>query len=83
MIELADVKRKTPRLSLDTPLNARKALGRLIRLRYQGKIESEMFRDIVYGFSSLINYDKLLADLRIEERLTAIENRTAAREASR
>ena len=81
MIEIGDGKKSTPRLTLDSPASARKSLARLVRLRYQGRLESELFRDLVYAFSALINYDKLLADLRIEERLTAIEARQTAKEA--
>lgn len=69
-------KPKTPgalRLTLDTPHAARRTLARLSRMRFRGEITSEVYRDLVYGLSTMRAFDSLLADLRIEERLAALE----------
>jgi len=70
-----------PRLSLDGPLATRKTIARLVRLRFRGGIDSGTFRDCLYGLNTALGYDKLLADLRIEERLAEIEARLASRDA--
>lgn len=77
-------KPKTPgalRLTLDTPHAARRTLARLSRMRFRGEIGSDVYRDLVYGLSTMRAFDSLLADLRIEERLAALEAKNA--EASR
>jgi len=58
---------------MDTPASARKTLARLSRMRFRGEIASETFRDLIYAISTLRAYDALIADLRIEERLAALE----------
>ena len=69
-----------PRLALDTPGATRKTIGRLIRMRFRGELVSDVFRDCLYGLNTALGYDRLLADLRIEERLDAIEARLAAKD---
>lgn len=66
-------KKGPPRLALDSAASTRKTLARLVRLRFRGEIDSATFRDLFYGANTLLGYDKLLADLRIEERLDALE----------
>jgi hypothetical protein len=66
-------KKQAPRIALDTPKAARHSIARLCRMRFRGELTTEVFRDLIYGLSSLRAYDALLADLRIEERLDAIE----------
>lgn len=68
-----DGKKGPPRLALDSAASTRKTLARLIRLRFRGELDSATFRDLFYGANTLLGYDKLLADLRIEERLDALE----------
>ena len=53
---------------------ARLTLARLIRSYHRGEMESQTFRDLVYGFNTLLSYFKHAADLDIEKRLEAIEN---------
>jgi len=72
-----------PRLSLDNPKAARKTLARLARMRFRHEIDSETFRDLIYCLSTLRSYDALLADLRIEDRLTEIEAALAAKESNK
>jgi hypothetical protein len=62
-----------PRLGLDGAQATRKTLARLLRMRFRGELGSELFRDLIYGANTILGYDRLLADLRIEERLDALE----------
>jgi ethanolamine utilization cobalamin adenosyltransferase len=62
-----------PRLGLEGAAATRKTLARLLRLRFRGEIDTVLFRDMFYGLNVALGYDKLLADLRIEERLDLIE----------
>jgi hypothetical protein len=72
-----------PRLALDGAAATRKTLARLLRLRFRGEIDTVLFRDMFYGLNVALGYDKLLADLRIEDRLTAIEAALAAKEGTK
>lgn len=65
------------RLTLDTPHAARRTLARLSRMRFRGEIGSDVYRDLVYGLSTMRAFDALLADLRIEERIAALEAKSA------
>ena len=69
-----------PRLSLDGAKQTRATLARLLRLRFRGEIDSVLFRDMFYGLNVALGYDRLLADLRIEERMDALEAAIAAQE---
>ena len=63
------------RLRLNTPVNARKTLSRLIRLVDSGEIQDGRFRTLVYGMAKLLEYFRFEKDLEIEARLTEIERR--------
>lgn len=76
------MKKQAPRIALDTPKAARHSIARLCRMRFRGELSTEVYRDLIYGLSSLRAYDALLADLRIEERLDALEATIAEREAA-
>jgi hypothetical protein len=79
-VETDNVKKPgPPRLSLDGAKQTRGTLARLLRMRFRGEIDSILFRDMVYGLGCALGYDKLLADLRIEDRLSAIEAAIAAK----
>ena len=62
------------RLGMKDHRSARLTLGRLIRQYHAGELESQTFRDLVYGFNTMLSYFKHAADLDIEKRLEAIEN---------
>lgn len=62
------------RLNMRDHNAARLTLGRLIRSYHAGELESQTFRDLVYGFNTMLSYFKHAADLAIEDRLTAIED---------
>lgn len=62
-----------PRIALDSTQAARRSLARLARMRFRGELDSETFRDLIYGLSALLAFDRHLADLRIEERLANVE----------
>jgi hypothetical protein len=47
------------RLSLSNARAARHTLTRLIRLRFNGKIDSQNFRDLTYALNVLLGFDKL------------------------
>jgi hypothetical protein len=79
MVESARKPRGTPRLMLDSPASARKTLARLSRMRFRGEIASDVYRDLVYGLSTIRSFDSLLADLRIEARIEELEKLAAAK----
>ena len=62
------------RLPMKTHDHARRTLARLMRAYHNGELESKKFRDLVYGLTTMLAYFKHAADLRIEERLEAIED---------
>ncbi len=64
-----------PQLRLNTPANARRSLARIIRMRAKDEITEADYKSIVYGISSMLGYFKLESDLRIEERIEALEAR--------
>jgi len=53
--------------------NARASLATLIRKREKDEIDDADYKALVYGLSHLLAYLKTEADLRIEERLEALE----------
>jgi hypothetical protein len=63
------------KLRLNTHVGARRTLARLLREYDNGAMESEKFRDLVYGLSKLLDYFRLERELEIEHRLEAIERR--------
>lgn len=60
-------------LRLNTLINSRKTLGRLLREFNAGKVQGEKFRTMVYGLSILLQYWKVEKEAELEERLEAIE----------
>ncbi len=63
------------RLRLDTLEKTRLTYARLLRLRATGRLNPPTFRDLVYGFTSFLGYWKLEADIRLEEKLEALERK--------
>ena len=61
------------RITTKTHRSARHALGRLIRNYQAGQMESQTFRDLIYGMTLLLSYFKHEADLEIEKRLQDVE----------
>ena len=53
---------------------ARLSLARLIRSFHRGELKEDKFRALIYGMNCLLGYFKLAADIRIEDRLDAIED---------
>ena len=56
---------------------AQRALAKMLKeFKEQSAEERDIagFRAMVYGFSALLSYFKLAADLRLEERLEAVES---------
>jgi len=63
------------RLKLSTREDARQSLARIIRLRAQGKMESDRFRDLCYGLAHLLGFFRLELDADVEKRLEILEER--------
>lgn len=61
-------------MRLSNAQNARGALASLINRREKGTIEDADYRALVYGLSQLLGYFKHIDDLRIEERLSRLED---------
>ncbi len=65
---------RIPQLRLNTLVNSRKSLTRIIRLFNAGNIAEAKFRALIYGFANLLQYWKVEKDLEIEKRIEAIED---------
>jgi hypothetical protein len=65
------------RINASSHAKARVSLGRLIRERQRGDIDSATFRDLIYSMNLLLGFFKLDAEIQIEERLTKIEDEIA------
>ena len=68
---------KTPTfhaLELDTLQDSRRSYARLIEAYATGQTSESQTRTIAYLLGGYLQYLKMEADLRIEERLTAIED---------
>jgi hypothetical protein len=61
------------RLSLETRKNVRASLCKLMRARYNGTIETTVFRDMVYSFNALLAGDKLDYETETNKRLENLE----------
>jgi hypothetical protein len=64
---------RIPRVPLRTHDSARRTLASFIRAYRRGELDKDLYRGLVYGMSALLGYFKLESDLRIEERLDAVE----------
>ena len=62
-------------MRLNNAANARASLATLIKKRERDEIDDADYRSLVWGLSQLLGYFKHLDDLRIEERLDALEER--------
>lgn len=62
------------KINASTHEKARLSLGRLLRQYQADEIESQTFRDLIFGMNCLLSYFKHASDLRIEERLDVIED---------
>lgn len=68
------------RINTATHEKARLSLGRLIRQYQAEEIESQTFRDIVYAMNTLLGFFKLDVEVKVEERLIALEDAEAERQ---
>jgi hypothetical protein len=64
-----------PRIALGDYKAARHSLARIIRLRFRKEIDSDLFRDLVYGLNALLGFDKFEKESALEKRLSDLENR--------
>jgi len=64
---------QNPTQRLNTLLNSRKSLSRLMRQYGNGHIDQDRFRSLVYSYNVLLAYWRTLEELEIKERLGKIE----------
>lgn len=64
-------------LRLNTLENSRKSYARILRAYLRGELPTEQARTLGYLMTGLLQYWRLESDLRIEERLTEIEDQLA------
>jgi len=61
------------RLSLETRKNVRASLCKLMRARYNGTIDTVIFRDMVYSFNALLANDKHETETEMNRRIEQLE----------
>ena len=61
------------RLSLETRKNVRASLTKLMRARYNGTIDTAVFRDMVYAFNALLANDKHEVETEMNRRIEQLE----------
>jgi hypothetical protein len=66
---------KERRLALNDAKAARHTLARVIRMRFRGELDSEVYRDLVYGLNALLGFEKLQKETELERRLAGLENK--------
>ena len=66
---------KEKRLALNDAKAARHTLARVIRMRFRGELESDVYRDLVYGLHTMLGFDKLEKESALEKRLAGLENK--------
>jgi hypothetical protein len=66
---------KEKRLALNDYKAARHSLARIIRMRFRGELESDVYRDMVYGLHCMLGFDKLQKETALEQRLGELENK--------
>ena len=71
---------KRRRLPLKTLDHASRSLQRIMRMRFNDEIDSQMFRDLCYGFSQLHSFYKLQLESDFEHRLIELEDLMAKEE---
>jgi len=67
--------KKMPRLFLHNLEASQRSLGRLIRARSFGVIESQMFKDLVYGLNTYLSYAKAQNEAEVLKRIEALEEK--------
>ena len=65
------------RINTKSHESTRISLGRLIRSYQAGQIDSQTFRDMIYGLNLLLGFFKLELEQDVERRLEAIEEQIA------
>ena len=60
-------------LRLNSVINVRKSLAKVVRLYARGQLAEARFRSLCYGLSHLLAAFRLEKNIEIEERLKAIE----------
>jgi hypothetical protein len=66
---------KEKRLALNDAKAARHSLSRIIRMRLRGELESDVYRDLVYGLNALLGFEKLQKETELERRLAGLESK--------
>jgi len=66
-------KPKKRRLTLHDTAAVRNSLCRLMRLRYNGQIDSALFRDLCYSFNVLLGIDKHILESDLNKRIEQLE----------
>ena len=66
-------------LRLSSPKATRQTYARILRAYNTGDIESQKFRDLVYGMTSFLQYWKFEKDIDIEKRIDELEKVVEAR----
>jgi len=79
-MDVDDITETTPqkrpyqkKLDLNSNKEARESLCRVTRMYYNGKICDTAYRNLVYGLSKLLEYDKYALESEMEKRLDALE----------
>ena len=54
---------------------ARQQLSRIIKAYFNGELDATLYRNLVYGFSHLLAFQRAELDMDIEKRLEAIEEK--------
>ena len=68
------------KLILNTLVNSRKTLSRIIRDFYGDRLERNKYRDLIYGFSCLLGFWKVDMLEELEKRLIKIESSIGGKE---
>ena len=64
---------KKQRFGLETNKAARSSLCRIMRERRNKEIDSATFRDLVYGFNTLLSHDKHRHEIELDKRIEVLE----------
>lgn len=66
---------KMPRIFLNTLEASQKTLARLIRARSTGGVDSQTFKDLVYGLQTYLSFAKAQNQAELLERVAEIEKK--------
>lgn len=60
---------------IDSIPHAKQQLTRIIKAYFKGELKPEVYRNLIYGMSHLLSFQKAELDQEIEKRLDAIEEK--------